>query len=348
MTDEQNNLPVETEKRSLADYLDSLLPFRIPRLPFVRTAASFDKAASRLILAWSEQRAVRIDAATAKIKHQSNVEGRFLESAERIAVRALKQNEIPRDIALAYLESETQIKFTNRARVLEEAAKQLTFDPPTRESSHTIDDDWLNMFARLAEEKSSEELQSLFGKILAGEIREPGAINLRTLNVVSTLTNAEANKIVEVFRFVIDGRMIPSIDNIGGPSHSTISLMDEMGILTGAGGLFLTTNRIGPHEKRSLLGTTNGIGIENKTDSELKIEISTNFLTEAGKQLYKIAKIDETPLNYLRGIARVIADGTASLSFNDRSLAGKAEIVLLSANDGSMSVVEQILSSKTI
>ena len=346
MTDEDTNLPVQTEKPSLLDYLDSLLPFRIPRLPFVRTAANLDKAAARLVLANAEHSAARKDAATAKIKHQSNVEGRFLESAERIAEQALKRNEIPIDVALRYLEGETNIRFSNRAKVFEEAVKQLTFDPPIQDSQKSIDDDWLNMFSRLAEDKSSEELQSLFGKILAGEIREPGAINLRTLTVVSTLTSNEANRIVEAYQFVLRGSFIPSIDDIKLPDFNSLKLLGEMGIVTGIGGLFFSTLRVAPQQQSNLFGTKNGIGIRNMTDIELSYEIGALYLTEAGTQLYKIAKISETPLSYLRAVALAIAEGRSNLSLNPLPLAGKAELVLLTANDGAISVVESVLSNK--
>jgi hypothetical protein len=219
MANENSNLPAQAEKPSLGEFLDSILPFRVPRLPFVRTAANLDKAVARLILAKAELHVARMEAVTAKTKLQSTVEGRFLESAERTAELALSKNEIPKEVALAYLEAETQIKFSNRVKVLEEATKQLTFDPPQQDAKDAVDDDWLNMFARIAAEKSSEELQSLFGKILAGEIREPGAINLRTLNVVSTITRNEANRIVELFRFVLRQSMIPSEEIISGPNR---------------------------------------------------------------------------------------------------------------------------------
>jgi hypothetical protein len=347
MTEEPDNLPVQTEQSSLLEYLDSLLPFRIPRLPFVRVAANLDKAAARLILAKAEQRVALIEASTAKTKHRSNVEGRFLETAERIAEQALKRNEIPKDVALSYLEAETQIKFSNRTKVLDETVKQLTFDPPKQDSTATIDDDWLNMFSRIAEDKSSEELQSLFGKILAGEIREPGAINLRTLTIVSTITHIEANIIIDVFKFILARRYVPLAETAAGPEQKRISLLGEMGILTGVGGLFSIDLVVQPHMHRVLLGTQNGIRIDNLTDSEFHIDVGVYPLSEAGEQLFAIAKIDETPLNYLREFAVLIAQGKTSLiTLNPAPLAGKAEIALLSVTDGSVSVVETVLQTE--
>jgi Protein of unknown function (DUF2806) len=314
----------------------------------VRTAANLDKAAARLILAKAEQHAARIDATTAHIKHQSSVEGRFLESAERITERALKAHEIPREIAFAYLEAQTQIKFSNRAKVLEEAVKQLTFHPPQQDTDKTIDDDWLNMFSRIAEEKSTEELQSLFGKILAGEIREPGAINLRTLTVVSTLTRNEANKIVEIFKYVIDQRFISSLQNLTGLDNASVNMLDEMGIIRGVGVHLSTSYNLKPHEQGILWGIKNGIRIKNTTDSILTVTTSANFLTEAGKQLYKIAKVDDCPVDYLRAVALGTAHGKTSLGIDiqEYRLIGKAEIALVSNEDDLISIIEKVLPAE--
>lgn len=50
-----------------------------------------------------------------------------------------------------------------------------------------ISDDWLNRFRDEACEKSSEEAQELFSKVLAGEIRSPGAFSLKALTVLGDM-----------------------------------------------------------------------------------------------------------------------------------------------------------------
>lgn len=50
-----------------------------------------------------------------------------------------------------------------------------------------IDADWLNVFETEAAEKSSEQMQMLFGKILAGEVRRPKSFSIKTLRLVSQL-----------------------------------------------------------------------------------------------------------------------------------------------------------------
>ena len=50
-----------------------------------------------------------------------------------------------------------------------------------------ISDDWLNQFREYACQKSSEEAQDLFSKVLAGEIRKPGSFSLRALTTLSDM-----------------------------------------------------------------------------------------------------------------------------------------------------------------
>lgn len=322
MNKDHDHLPVQTEKPSLADYLDSFLPFRIPRIPFVRTAANLDKAAARLILAKAEQHAARVDAVTAKIKDQSNAEGRFLAASERIAENALNQNEASRDTAFAYLEAETTIKFTNRTKVLNEATKQLSSDPPQQDAKEEIDDDWLNTFARMADEKSSAELQNLFGKILAGEIRKPGSYSLRTLQFVSCLVKSEAELIVEFFKFAISKTFVPRNEATRGflPVDLIIK-MDELGITKGEigaiGGLTWTmtipAHGIGPF-------FANGFCIEivNNDPAEITISIPCNILTDVGKEILSLAAVNTTPREYMDVVGKLILsnvkmkDGSAS------------------------------------
>jgi adenylate cyclase len=53
------------------------------------------------------------------------------------------------------------------------ALEDLRHSTPQEDAPREIEDHWLNYFARLAEDKSSEELQTLFGKILSGGSNGP-------------------------------------------------------------------------------------------------------------------------------------------------------------------------------
>ena len=55
------------------------------------------------------------------------------------------------------------------------------------ESEKTIDDDWFNIFEKEGSQKSTEEAQRRFARVLAGEIEKPGSYSIRTLKTLGEL-----------------------------------------------------------------------------------------------------------------------------------------------------------------
>lgn len=55
-----------------------------------------------------------------------------------------------------------------------------------------ISEDWLNAFEDEAARMSSEQMQLLFGRILAGEIRKPSSFSIKTIKVMAQLDNRAA------------------------------------------------------------------------------------------------------------------------------------------------------------
>ncbi|HEX8279725.1 MAG TPA: DUF2806 domain-containing protein [Segetibacter sp.] len=72
-----------------------------------------------------------------------------------------------------------------------EALPQPTPDEQSTEEN-TISDDWLNTFEEEASSKSSEEMQLLFGRILAGEIQKPKSFSIKTLKLIGELDSTVA------------------------------------------------------------------------------------------------------------------------------------------------------------
>jgi Protein of unknown function (DUF2806) len=62
----------------------------------------------------------------------------------------------------------------------------------TSEETPPISEDWLNVFESEAAQMSSEQMQSLFAKILAGEIRRPSSYSIRTVKILAQLDNTAA------------------------------------------------------------------------------------------------------------------------------------------------------------
>ena len=87
----------------------------------------------------------------------------------------------------------------NLDQVSEVAANQIRQDATLLVGDHTaptetapINDDWLNHFAKEASQKSTEEMQLLFGRILAGEIQRPSSFSIKTVKLLGELDSRAA------------------------------------------------------------------------------------------------------------------------------------------------------------
>jgi uncharacterized repeat protein (TIGR03899 family) len=72
-------------------------------------------------------------------------------------------------------------------------------DVPTEE----IDEDWVTRFFDSAQDVSSEQMQEIWGKILAGEIKKPGQYSLKTLDFLKNLTKSDASQIEKVCKLAL-------------------------------------------------------------------------------------------------------------------------------------------------
>lgn len=60
-------------------------------------------------------------------------------------------------------------------------------------SAEKPDEDWVSRFFNFAQDVSSEQMQDLWGRILAGEIKKPGTYSLRTLEFIRNVTKTDAS-----------------------------------------------------------------------------------------------------------------------------------------------------------
>lgn len=183
----EENLP------TFYDLISNWLGVQLPTWPLPQTRKNLDKAIGKILLAAGENVEARIKANTgeAKTRGKINIEG-------------------------LYRTEEEKRKIGNRAEAIRIAVEELNENHPSADAGADIDDDWLNLFVRLAEDKSSEELQGLFGRILAGEIRKPGSFSLRTIQFISTLSKEDAQDIPVFLSYALDNSFVPILNENSG------------------------------------------------------------------------------------------------------------------------------------
>ena len=111
-----------------------------------------------------------------------------------------------------------------------------------RSQADTIDDDWLNAFETEARQKSTEEMQAFFGKILAGEIRKPGSYSTKTIRILGSLEQNTANHFMRLCSICVSIGFQVRVSSLGGNAgnnelqeyglnFSTLNLLNEHGLV---------------------------------------------------------------------------------------------------------------------
>ncbi len=94
-----------------------------------------------------------------------------------------------------HLEYQQAKKQLNVENVTADAVEELLNDPKIKNLSNEtpVDQDWITRFFQTVENIGDEDMQRLWGKVLAGEVKQPKTFSLRTLEFLKNLTKAEAD-----------------------------------------------------------------------------------------------------------------------------------------------------------
>ena len=110
------------------------------------------------------------------------------------------------------------------------------------ESGEAISDDWLNAFETEARQKSTEEMQTLFGKILAGEIRKPGSYSTRSVKILGSFDQNIADHFLRLCSISVSLFQDIRVPSLGGDAGNnalkeygldfdTLNLLNEHGLI---------------------------------------------------------------------------------------------------------------------
>ena len=174
------------------------------------------------------------------------------------------------------------------------------------------DADWISRFFRIAEDVTTERMQLLWGRVLAGELKRPGTFSLRTLEVLRNMTQAEAELFRRFARFAFrDGRQsfLPvtegrvHFDDGTTVSPSQLRLLGELGLTEQNKAAPYPMGEAGaPSEVRASCGTT----LLTIRIPSLSSPNSANvlLLTNVGREVCQLIDLAPAPLAHLRRFAR--------------------------------------------
>lgn len=178
----------------------------------------------------------------------------------------------------------------NIERVVGKAYQELTAVPEV--TSDPVDEDWTTRFFNTVKDISSDDMQRIWGQILAGEIVKPGSYSLKTLDVIRNLNAHYASIFQKISPFVIkmgDMHFIPSESSIMEKyqiKYGDILVLDDIG-LTISNPYMSNSIEVLPRDKNRCVYTFERLmQVDNESDKTISIPFNFYLLSNAGVELY--------------------------------------------------------------
>ena len=218
----------------------------------------------------------------------------------------------PAETRIEYIEAKRQRnveQITSNAALALSGIETVNSDLPS--------EDWISRFFREAEDVTSEQMQILWGKVLAGEVINPGSFSLRTLDVLRSLSAQEAKLVERLAKYVIRGAGLAFIPasrlNCLHASrellHGELVVLSELGLL-----------QFDPLDVRllsdSLLSTTlvNGewlANLERERDGT-DVRLSIMKITQVGSDLVSLVSTEGSKIHLIESITTLLNDTTTA------------------------------------
>ncbi len=251
--------------------------------------------------------------------------------AERIKIlsEALRENcDIPitinsNEISLSTTDYDDFLKRTQTRMAYQELKKQQNIENVANKAvavladeeavaPDPVDQDWLMRFFNTVEDVGNEEMQEIWARLLAGEVKKPGTFSLRTLETLRNMTHEEAvafEKMCAHCIMIVGSHAILQdegyLKEFGIPFGMLLKL-SECGLINSSA--LLSINVRVNREKPLVIRTDDYVVIA--TTNEIKtVDIGMYPLTSSGIELSKIAGC-HMELDEFKAVARKIEENT--------------------------------------
>ena len=270
----------------------------------LRTIAAFDRLLGSLI----DIPTAILEAFANKIRAKSEQEIKlmvsevpppeYLPGNDYRLAQVITENHLPRQIEY----------ISNKLKIVEHAIEHLSEGNSHEASQSTneeIDDDWFNYFEQYAEKASSERMQDLWARVLAGEIRKPTSFSLTTLRFLSELDKKIASLFEQEVKYrTHDGYILmPGKDKLRGQRLLDLAFLEEVGLLLNVATGFGLTRK--PNSE-GIVGWKEG-NFLLRAETKREIKLSLIPLTRIGREIASILPPTE-PLEVLERVGKQIYD----------------------------------------
>jgi len=174
-----------------------------------------------------------------------------------------------------------------------------------------VNDDWIYRWRDYAGDVNSDEMQRLWGSVLAGEVKKPGTYSLRCLEFLRNLEQSEAKLIEIACERAVDGIVLlePSLD--GHLSFSQLLELDALGVISGVsgGGVQRTLSSKDGTPWTRIMMANDWCLFASHPDHNATAQMSGYLLTKLGDQMQSLGNF-KCDVEYLKGFGRqLIAQG---------------------------------------
>lgn len=211
------------------------------------------------------------------------------------------------------------VKQKNIEAVLDRAYNELENEENV--TDEPIDKDWMLRFVNNIEDISNEEMQLLWAKIIAGEVKRPKTFSLRTLEVLHNISIDEAKLFQKVAPYIIKkGKhsFFPNYDSLFQLTkikYDDILKLNEIGLINSSGMLVLNI----PIKKEKMVFAENENYIIttslNKEESTV-VSIEQYPLTKVGMEiidLFEKVENNEFFIQFGREVKKLLKNGEVNV-----------------------------------
>lgn len=296
-----------------------LTPWQIKREAAAHTQA---RALELVVLADAEREAAEIRSGRRRL-----VESRYALALLPPDANQSDNKEIEEEAARPALEVSTSTvvgdalrREVNVAKAITHAEAELENDPQ-KPPDRDVEADWLYRWRDYAGGVSSEELQSLWGRLLAGEVKSPGSYSYRTLDFVGNLSNEEAKRIERLSRFVITDFIARDQKQIlaeEGVTFGELLYLQDLGVISGVEsiGLSLTLRSNDQQKFVKPLCSHGRVLVVTHDDPKKEFKVQAYMVTTIGKQVLRLGKFAPHE-RYLRAVGEELKKAGATVAIAD-------------------------------
>jgi hypothetical protein len=220
---------------------------------------------------------------------------------------------------LLFNETERQKSIDN---VVEIAAEQLKNEDNI--SPEPVDKDWSKRFFNIVQDISDEEMQSLWGRILAGETKQPNSYSKRTLELLKNLSKAEAETFTKFaeLKIVSGNGVIWNNDNgdfLKNEFNITFNdrlLMTELGLISSENNLEFSFPPTKTDKSTNVIEYGNKGIVLYRDENSPKQAIKVLVFTKTGIELSKLIE-SKSNSNYITKICSSFTNPKVQIEYGD-------------------------------